>query len=146
MTYRFCSLAAAAWIALGLAAVPVVAAEDDHVLRRLTPPSITSMVIGARSSNPDREPDTDCSKFAVTPAQARFFLRHAQAISKRAHDHDHPWTTCRIDGTVKYANGMRAEWSIDAGGRGILMPINGKRKHVVYFLYCEACLGIPGRR
>ena len=148
MMVRLRSLSAAAWVAYGLTAATAVVAADpeapDHVLRRLTPPAVTAIAIGARTFNPDREPDTDCSKFSLTPAQARFFLRHAEAISKRAHDHDHPWTTCRIDGTVKYINGMRAEWSIDAAGRGILMPTNGKRKNVLYFLYCEDCL--DGRR
>lgn len=58
-----------------------------------------------------------------------------------SHQHELDWTECRAEGYVTYANGMRAQWSIEIGGRGALTPLNGRRKGVTYFLSCDACAG-----
>jgi|GEM_PF-1475879 len=140
------------WVSLGLCLLaPANAtkrAEDkesepqpDYVVRRLTPPPIVQVTVDVPSERADLGQNTDCSTFFLRPRHVRFFFRHAQAVSKRDYNQYYDWTECRASGTLKYANGMRAEWTIEIGGRGILMPTNGRRKDVLYYLNCEACAG-----
>lgn len=114
--------------------------EPDYILRRLTPPAIVSIAVDTPSERADFGQGTDCT-FSIRPHHVRFFLKHAQAVSERAYNIYYPWTECKASGRIRFANGMRANWHVEVGGRGMLMPTNGRRKNVLYFLYCEACSG-----
>jgi len=113
--------------------------EPDYILRRLTPPRVVNITVEVPSARADFGQNTDCSTFALKPHHVRRFLKQAQVVSKRDYNNYHPWAECYAEGTVTYANGMRAEWAIESAGRGVLVPTNGRRKGVFYFLYCETC-------
>ena len=92
-------------------------------------------------------PEETCEDFNITSRDVRHFFRYAQAVNRSDYREYYLQTGCYGKGVVTYANGMRAEWLIESGGRGFLVPVNGKNKGVFYYLYCDdECenLGIDG--
>lgn len=143
-TFWFCALSAASTQALAIGEE----LDGAYYFRRLTPPPIVSITV----TNPIRRaetlpPEVTCEGFKITPRDARRFFKKAKAVNRSDYRGYYPETGCYGLGVVTYANGMRAEWAIESGGRGFLVPVNGRNKGVFYYLYCDdECenLGIDG--
>jgi len=122
--------------------------DGVYYFRRLAPPPIISIAV----TDPMRRaetalPEETCEDFNITSRDVRHFFRYAQAVNRSDYREYYLQTGCYGKGVVTYANGMRAEWLIESGGRGFLVPVNGKNKGVFYYLYCDdECenLGIDG--
>ena len=112
--------------------------DGTYYFRRLTPPPIVSI----RVTHPVRRADTappeeSCKDFKITSRDVRRFFKYAKAVNRSDYREYYLQTGCYGEGIVTYANGMRAEWEIESGGRGVVMPTNGKNKNVLYYLYCD---------
>jgi hypothetical protein len=113
--------------------------SDTDTVPAYKMPRISQVTVRVASASDEEGKTEDCSKFAITPKSAKFFLTHARPVSHRAHTHDYTVSYCYAEGDVKFKNGEHATWTIVHGGTGLMTPKSGKFKDQVISLYCAKC-------
>jgi hypothetical protein len=132
-------------LSIGVAAQDMGA--DSSAVRAYPMPKPASIRIESPSVRADYGHNSmDCSTFALTDRNVRFFLRHAKPVSHDTYFHLLTWAECRGEGEIRFANGDLAEFQIEAWGRGNLSLKSGKHAGDVLYYSCEACDGFGVRR
>lgn len=81
------------------------------------------------------DPAIDCSSFKVNERHLRRFWSRAKETNDNEAHHTLDWLPCYASGTLQFANGKQAAWSVNQAGIGSL-SIEGKDAMV---LYCPSC-------
>ena len=79
--------------------------------------------------------EADCRAFHLSPRQARRFFQSAKITDEANAHHTLDWSACNANGTVIFANGQRAQWSINLMRTGRLVFENGQK----IFMFCPDC-------
>ena len=126
---RLLPLAASALLLAGCASAPLPGAALDEVR------------IESRGFDPGGD---SCAEFALTSAQARYFLARSMVVTS-AQQHD-GWDVlpCYVRGTARSASGLW-RWEIRAGGTATLETPAGDIE-MRACTGCEVVLGRPGGR
>jgi hypothetical protein len=82
-----------------------------------------------------------CSNFKVSAEAVRRFFSHAEATDQRQALNTLGWSPCYASGTLKFADGKLAGWSIHRYRTGSLAIVGGRRLYV----YCPECAFAPFR-
>lgn len=78
----------------------------------------------------------DCSRFKLSPAQARRYFARAYAVTDEADARAKlDWSPCSASGSVVFANGKTAHWQIGQTQSGALIWDAGTTQT----LFCPAC-------
>lgn len=87
-------------------------------------------------------PAANCSKFRLTANGVRRYLSRAMEANESDAHHTLDWSPCYASGTLTFADGRSAHWSISQAGTGSLARDDGTR----VFLYCPTCKRKPFRQ
>lgn len=124
--------------ALGFAVTTVAASGDGT--EPVTEPSglaaVRQVVIDENAARAHSAAEgVDCSKFVLTERLVVRYFSRARRI--REHDFNHliSWLPCYAGGSVSFADGRRARWSIREDGGAWLHFEGGAELH----LYCPRC-------
>lgn len=104
---------------------------------RLT--KVVKVTVRVPSVSSDTGLSEDCSTFVITRKRATYFFNHAKIISNRARTHDKDMSYCHAEGTVMFANGDRADWTISRYGTAVMALTSGKLKDRPISLFCAKC-------
>lgn len=117
-------------------------AQDDVARSTAVPYKMTGVVmvhVATPSAFDEPTSADEYKSFLITTEQATYFLNHARSISERSRMHDLTVSPCYALGTVKFASGYTATWTIIHGGAGLMTPQTGKFKGTVISLHCKKC-------
>lgn len=81
------------------------------------------------------DPGLDCSGFKLDEKKVRRYLSRAKAANESDAHHTLDWSPCYASGTLTFAGGKRANWSINQMQTGSLTIEGGNKT----FLYCPRC-------
>ncbi len=83
--------------------------------------------------------DEDCSHFRLNAAAVQRFFSHADSTDQRQAQQILGWSPCYASGTLKFADGREAAWSIHGYGTGTLAIVGGQG----FYVYCPDCALSP---
>ncbi|WP_211465584.1 hypothetical protein [Collimonas silvisoli] len=111
--------------------------DPDHLPYKMT--KVVKVGITVASERGDYNPEENCTSYVITPKLATFFFNHAKSISSAETHHLYNLTSCSAKGTVTFANGDEATWTMPRGGVAFMSTKQGKFKDTAIALYCEKC-------
>jgi hypothetical protein len=111
--------------------------EFEPALCPIALPSITRLKVqknGQKSTSPQGEASS-CSDFKISKEGVRKFLKKAKQVSERDARETLDWSPCYAGGTIVFANGTKANWSVGQLRSGTIDFVGRGR----VFLYCPDC-------
>jgi hypothetical protein len=82
------------------------------------------------------ETGLDCRRFRLSPPLVRRYLAHAQRVEDDRGEAAVDRGPCQVEGTLRFADGTRAQWRIEQVGTATLMR-DGSTQAIT--LYCTRC-------
>ena len=136
------AIAALLMIALPAAAATChksTATEPELCPLHLAPITAVHIRENAAVALAEADDPVNCAEFHVDAAEVRRFFAHAEATQERAARPVVGWSPCYASGSLKFADGRWALWSIHQYKSGSLAVVGGDR----YFVYCPECAFRP---
>jgi len=87
-------------------------------------------------SNVSEEEQIDCSNFKLDARKVRMFFARAKVVDRIAALHTLDASACYANGTLKFANGKKAQWFIGQLQEGWLYMEKNQTRTT---LYCPTC-------